>query len=65
MGEKEKLCHYFKQDRNSGNGMVICDDNKNNLNNEWMRRTFIKDSDVEITTLDSFMPYLSNKNIFL
>ena len=45
--------------------MVICDDNKNNLNNEWMRRTFIKDSDVEITTLDSFMHYLSNKNISL
>ena len=28
-------------------------------------KMFIKDSDVEITTLHTFMPYLSNKNIAL
>ena len=65
LGEKEKLCHYFKQDRNSGNGMVICDDNKNNLNNKNLGKMFKKNSEVEITTLDSFKPYLSNKNIVL
>ena len=65
LGEKEKLCHYFNQVRNSGNGMVICDDNKKNLSDSKLGRMFIKDSDVEITTLDSFMPYLSNKNISL
>ena len=65
LGEKEKLCHYFKQVKNPGNGMVICDDNKKNLSDSKLGRMFIKDSDVEITTLDSFMPYLSNKNISL
>ena len=65
LGEKEKLCHYFNQVKNPGNGMVICDDNKKNLSDSKLGRMFIKDSDVEITTLDSFMPYLSNKNISL
>ena len=65
LGEKEKLCHYFNQVRNSGNGMVICDDNKNNLNNKNLGKMFKKNSEVEITTLDSFKPYLSNKNIVL
>ena len=45
--------------------MVICDDNKKNLSDSKLGRMFIKDSDVEITTLDSFMSYLSNKNISL
>ena len=63
LGAKEKLCHYFNQINNAGNGMVICDDNKNILNDKGLN--FIKDSDVEITTLDNFMPYLSNKNIAL
>jgi len=61
LGAKQKLCHYFNQINNAGNGMVICDDNKNILNDTGLE--FIKDSDVEITTLDYFMPYLSNKNI--
>ena len=63
LGSKEKKCHYFNQLNNEGNGMVICDDNKQTLNDTGLQ--FIKDSDVEITTLDTFMPYLLNKKISL
>ena len=65
LGSKEKLCHYFNQVENPGNGMVICDDNKNSLNNKDLGKIFKKDSEVEITTLNNYMPYLLNKNIAL
>lgn len=44
--------------------MVICD-NKDNLDNKFLGNAFIKESEVEITTLNSFIPYLSNKKIAL
>ena len=44
--------------------MVICS-NKTNLNDTNLGNLFIKESDVEIITLNSFFPYLSNKNIAL
>ena len=44
--------------------MVICS-NKTNLNDTDLGNLFIKESDVEIITLNSFFPYLSNKNIAL
>ena len=65
LGAKEKKCLYFNQVQNAGNGMVICEDNKKRLWNGGLGRIFFKDSEVEVTTLDSFMPYLSNKNIAL
>ena len=64
LGEKEKICHYFSHKNNEGNGMVIFDD-KDFLNNSMLKKIFIKESEVEITTLNSFIPYLSNKNIAL
>ena len=60
----EQKCHYFNQKDNTGNGMVICS-NKTNLNDTNLGNLFIKESDVEIITLNSFFPYLSNKNIAL
>ena len=44
--------------------MVICS-NKTNLNDTDLGNLFIKESDVEIITLNSFFPYLSNKNMAL
>ena len=63
LGKEEKLCHYFNHINNAGNGMVICDNNKTVLQDKGLG--FIKDSEVEVTTLDYFMPYLLNKSIAL
>lgn len=65
LGDKEKICQYFKHINNEGNGMVICDDDKYILNDSRLKKMFVKESEVEITTLNSFIPYLSNKNIAL
>jgi FkbM family methyltransferase len=64
LGAEEKNCFYFNQRDNAGNGMVICE-NKTNLNDSGLGKLFIKESEVEMTTLNTFMPYLSNKNIAL
>lgn len=64
LGAKEKNCHYFNHKNNAGNGMVICN-NKSILKNKFLKKLFIKESEVQITTLNSFIPYLSNKNIAL
>jgi FkbM family methyltransferase len=64
LGSEVKNCYYFNQKDNAGNGMVICD-NKNKLNDTGLGKMFIKESQVNITTLNTFMPYLSDKNIAL
>ena len=64
LGNEEKNCHYFIQKKNEGNGMVVCDD-KEILNNKWLANQFIKKTDVEITTLSNFIPYLSKKSMAL
>ena len=64
LGSEVKNCYYFNQQKNAGNGMVICD-NKTILNDTGLGRMFIKESQVNITTLNTFMPYLSDKNIAL
>ena len=43
--------------------MIIC--NNNNIKSKSLSRLFIEDSEVELTTLNTFMPYLSDKNIAL
>ena len=64
LGSKEKKCSYFTHLNNAGNGLVLCDNN-GTIKDKSTSRYFIKDSEVEITTLNTFMPYLSNKNIVL
>ena len=64
LGNKEKICQYYTHNRNEGNGMVICDSEKS-LNNKLLNGSFIKESNVEITTLNSFIPYLLDKKIAL
>ena len=64
LGDEEKNCHYFVNKNNAGNGMVVCD-KKEILNNTRLGKFFVKESEVQIATLNSFIPYLSNKNIAL
>ena len=65
LGSKEKICQYFTNLNNEGNGMVICDNNKTKFKDKTLGKAFIKNSDVEITTLKKFFPYFSTKNIAL
>ena len=44
--------------------MVVCQ-KKDILNNTLIKRKFTKTNEVEIITLNSFIPYLSDKNIAL
>ena len=64
LGSEEKKCQYFTHLNSGGNGMVICQNNAT-IKDISTSRNFIKDGEVEITTLNIFMPYLLNKNIAL
>ena len=64
LGSEEKNCYYFNQRVNAGNGMVICDD-KSKLKRIGPGKMFIKESQVKITTLNAFIPFLSTKHIAL
>ena len=44
--------------------MIICND-KNNLTDKNLNNLFIKEGDVEMTTLNSFIPFLFNKKVAL
>ena len=65
LGTEEKTCNYFIEKKNAGNGMVICDNNKEKLNDEYLKSIYKKEGTMDITTLNSFLPYLSKKNIAL
>ena len=60
LGEKDKICTYYVHKDNAGNGMTCC---KRKFPIRAVGSTFVKESEVEITTLNSFMPYLLDKNI--
>ena len=62
LGEKDKICTYYVHKDNAGNGMTCC---KRKFPIRAVGSTFVKESEVEITTLNSFMPYLLDKNIAL
>ena len=64
LGSENKICNYFIQNNNTGNGMVVCQ-KKDILTNTLIKRKFTKTNEVEIITLNSFIPYLSDKNIAL
>jgi len=64
LGNEDRICNYFRQKNNEGNGMVLCD-NKYYLEDKKLNKQFERVSKVEITTLKSFLPYLSEKKIVL
>ena len=63
LGAKEETCSYFSHNGNEGNGMVICD--KERIKNRTMVNIWAPEGEVQITTLNNFMPYLADKNIGL
>ena len=63
LGAKEETCSYFSHNGNEGNGMVICD--KERIKNRTMVNIWAPEGEVQITTLNNFMPYLLDKNIAL
>ena len=64
LSSEVKICYYYNQRVNAGNGMVLCD-KKTQINRTGPGKMFIKESQINITTLNTFMPYLSNKHIAL
>ena len=64
LGYEENNYYYFNKIVNAGNGMVICDD-KSKLKRIGPGKMFIKESQVKITTLNAFIPFLSTKHIAL
>lgn len=64
LGDKEKICHYYNEKNNSGNGIVKCEKNSV-INNKIYKTRFFEIGKVEIIKLKYFIPYLSNKNLAL
>ena len=62
IGNEEKKCTYYEQSINEGNGMLIC--NKNKLEDKQLK-SFQKKSEVIVTKLSNYIPYISDKNIAL
>ena len=59
----EKTCNYYSQIDGIGNGILLCDEKKNELKvgGYYFNKTF----EVSLTKLSNFLPYLSNKKIAL
>jgi len=63
ISNKEKICNYYTQITGLGNGMVKCDENREEFDNagfHW-KKTF----EVPIIKLSDFIPYLVSKNLAL
>ena len=63
LSNKERKCNYFSQISQIGNGVVLCNENKNRARagNLYLKKEF----EIKLTKLSNFLPYLSNKNIAL
>ena len=63
ISNQEKICNYYTQITGIGNGMVKCEENREEFDNagfQW-KKTF----EVPIIKLSDFIPYLSSKNLAL
>ena len=63
VSNQEKICNYYTQIRGLGNGMLKCDESREEFVNDgfhW-KKTF----EVPIIKLSDFIPYLSTKNLVL
>ena len=63
LSNKEKTCNYYSQIDGIGNGIVLCDENKEKVRASGYN--FKKIFEIKLTKLSNFLPYLSNKNIAL
>ena len=59
VSNQEKICNYYTQITGIGNGMLKCDENREEFDNAGFhcKKTF----EVPIVKLSDFIPYLSNK----
>ena len=63
ISNQEKICNYYTQIRGIGNGMVKCEENREEFDNagcHW-KKTF----EIPIIKLSDFIPYLVSKNLAL
>ena len=63
LSNEERICNYYSQTVQIGNGAVLCNDNKNMTRAGNLRLK--KEFEIKLTKLSNFLPYLSNKNIAL
>lgn len=63
LSNEEKTCNYYSQMDGIGNGMVLCNENKEKI--KALMYNFNKTFEVKLTKLSNFLPYLSNKKIAL
>ena len=63
LSNEEKICNYYSQIDGIGNGVVLCNKNKEKANASGYN--FKKSFEVGLIKLSNFLPFLSNKNIAL
>lgn len=63
VSNEEKACNYYSQMDGIGNGVLLCNKNKDKI--KISRYYFNKTFEVSLTKLSNFIPYLSNKNLAL
>ena len=63
LNPEEKICSYYEDIDWFSNGMVVC--NKTKFNYDKLNIRFKKISEVILTKLSNFIPYLKDKNIAL
>lgn len=63
VSNQERNCSYYSQVTGIGNGILLCDYEKNSIRIQGLE--FRKSFEVSLTKLSNFIPYFSNKNLAL
>ena len=63
LSNEEKICNYYSQIDGIGNGIVLCNENREKI--KALIYKFNKTFEVKLTKLSNFLPYLLNKKIAL
>ena len=63
ISDQEKICNYFTHIESIGNGILLCDEKKENITIKDYH--FTKTFEVSLTKLSNFIPFLSSKNLAL
>ena len=63
LSNKYKICNYYTQITGIGNGMIKCDEDREEFNNAGFH--WKKSFEVPIIKLSDFIPYFVNKNLAL
>lgn len=63
ISNQEKICNYYIQLRGIGNGILLCDEDKEYVDVDGFQ--WKKTYQVDIMKLDNIIPYISDKNLVL